>query len=310
MQPDRTGHQRTLRRKSVDHQEPPDDLSHPRCWEVRIERVVTEDVMKQKNVAHASIIALLLGTGLLAGCGGTKVLKEPQPIETTQPLAARSDKGVTATLDWVIVRDGPGTWARNADWDEYQLRVSNQSDQPIKITEVFVVDSLDTRIESQSRRKSLVKGSKKTARRYRKSGVKVKAGAGAGTMLVAGAAVTAVGVSTAYGVANAAILSGSTTAGSAGVVVGGLMLLGPALAVGGIVRGVNNGAVNTRIEERQTLLPLEVSTSEEMPLNVFFPLAPSPGAVELSYTDATGEHSLVIDTSAALDGLHIATPKE
>jgi hypothetical protein len=164
--------------------------------------------MKQKNVAHASIIALLLGTGLLAGCGGTKVLKEPQPIETTQPLAARSDKGVTATLDWVIVRDGPGTWARNADWDEYQLRVSNQSDQPIKITEVFVVDSLNTRIESQSRRKSLVKGSKKTARRYKKSGIKVKAGAGAGTMLVAGAAVTAVGVSTAYGVANAAILSG------------------------------------------------------------------------------------------------------
>jgi hypothetical protein len=47
-----------------------------------------------------------------------------------------------------------------------------------------------------------------------------------------------------------------------------------------------------------------------MPLNVFFPIAPSPGAIELSYTDATGEHSLVIDTNAALDGLHIATPKE
>ena len=266
--------------------------------------------MNQQSVARPSIIALLLGTGLLAGCGGTKVLKEPQPMEPMQPLAATSDKSVTATLDWVIVRDGPGTWARNADWDEYQLRVSNQSDQPIKITEVFVVDSLDTRIESQSRRKSLVKGSKKTARRYKKSGIKVKAGAGAGTMLVAGAAVTAVGVSTAYGVANAAILSGSTTAGSAGVVVGGLMLLGPALAVGGIVRGVNNGAVNTRIEERQTLLPLEVSTSEELSLNVFFPIAPSPGAIELSYTDATGEHSLVIDTNAALDGLHIATPKE
>jgi hypothetical protein len=73
---------------------------------------------------------------------------------------------------------------------------------------------------------------------------------------------------------------------------------------------VNNGAVNTRIEERQTLLPLEVSTSEELSLNVFFPIAPSPGAIELSYTDATGEHSLVIDTNAALDGLHIATPKE
>jgi hypothetical protein len=266
--------------------------------------------MNQQNVAYGSIIALLLGACLLAGCGGTKVLKEPQPVETTQPLAATSNEGVTATLDWVIVRDGPGTWARNADWDEYQLRVSNQSDQPITITEVFVVDSLNTRIESQSRRKSLVKGSKKTARRYKKSGIKVKAGSGAGTMLVAGAAVTVVGVGAASAAATGAILSGSTTAGSAGAVAGGLLLLGPALAVGGIVRGVNNGAVNNRIEERQIVLPLEVSISEELSLNVFFPIAPSPGAIELSFTDATGEHSLVIDTSATLDGLHIATPKE
>ena len=51
----------------------------------------------------------------LVGCGGTKVLKEPQPMQTTQPLAEVSDQQVTATLDWVIVRDGPGTWAKNAD---------------------------------------------------------------------------------------------------------------------------------------------------------------------------------------------------
>jgi hypothetical protein len=53
---------------------------------------------------------------VLSGCGGTKVLKEAQPIQTTQPLATASDQQVTAILDWVIVRDGPGTWAKNADW--------------------------------------------------------------------------------------------------------------------------------------------------------------------------------------------------
>ena len=242
---------------------------------------------------------------VLSGCGGTKVLKEAQPIQTTQPLATASDQQVTAILDWVIVRDGPGTWAKNADWDEYLLRVSNLSDQPIQVTWLIVVDSLDTRIESQPKRKQLVKGSKQTTRRYKDSGIKVKAGRGAGTMLVAGAAVTVIGV----GAASAAAV-GATAAGSAGAAAGGLLLLGPALAIGGIVRGVRNSAVSKQIEQRQTVLPLEVSAGEELQVDVFFPLAPSPGIVELSYTDATGQHSLIIDTSTALNSLHIGEPKE
>ncbi len=243
---------------------------------------------------------------MLSGCGGTKVLKESQPIQTTQPLATVSDQQVTAILDWVIVRDGPGTWAKNADWDEYLLRIRNLSDQPIQVIRVIVVDSLDTRIESQPKRKQLVKGSKQTARRYKDSGIKVKAGRGAGTMLVAGAAVTVIGV----GAASVVAVSGATVAGSAGAAAGGLLLLGPALVVGGIVRGVRNSAVNKQIEQRQTVLPLELSAGEELPLNVFFPLAPSPGMVEISYTDVTGEHSLTIDTSTSLNGLHIGDPKE
>ena len=145
--------------------------------------------MNNSNLNLGFSIAFLLSACAIAGCGGTKVLKEPQPIQTTQPLAANSDQRVAATLDWVIVRDGPGTWAKNADWDEYLLRVNNRTDQPIIVTQVIVVDSLDTRIEPQPGRKQLVKSSKKTARRYKESGVKVKAGRGAGTMLVAGAAV-------------------------------------------------------------------------------------------------------------------------
>lgn len=266
--------------------------------------------MNKPSLNLGFCVAFLLGVSLVAGCGGTKVLKETQPIQTTQPLAAISDQRVEATLDWVIVRDGPGTWARNADWDEYLLRVSNRSDQPIKVTQLTVVDSLDTRIESQSGRKQLVKSSKKTARRYKESGVKVKAGRGAGTMLVAGAAVTAVGIGAASAVAYGGMLGGAATAGGAGAAVGGLLLLGPALAVGGIVRGVNNSKVNNQIELRQTKLPLEVPAGEELGLNVFFPISPSPKIVELIYIDATGKHSLVIDTSTALNGLHIEASPE
>jgi len=265
--------------------------------------------MNHSRLNPGPVIGLLLLACVLTGCGGTKVLKEPQPIQTTQSLATASDKRVNASLDWVIVRDGPGTWAKNADWDEYLMSVSNQSDNPIQIISLTVVDSLDIQIESQPGRKPLVKGSKKTAGRYKDSGIEVKAGRGVGTLLVAGAAVTAVGVG--VGIATMGPILGAASAGAgAGAAVGGLLLLGPAIAIGGIVRGVNNSGVNKQIVARQTTLPLDIPAGEELGLDVFFPLAPSPQRVVLIYADATGEHSLVIDTREALDGLHIDVPTE
>jgi hypothetical protein len=116
---------------------------------------------------------------------------------------------------------------------------------------------------------------------------------------------------TAAGGAVGAMMGAGTIAGATGgaVVIGGLVLA-PVLAVGGIVRGVNNSAVNTQIEQRQTLLPIDVSSGGEAMLDVFFPLAPSPGMVELSYSDASGEHVVVIDTGVALNGLHIVSSAE
>lgn len=225
-------------------------------------------------------------------------------MEITQPLAIASDQSITATLVWVIVRDGPGTWARNANWDEYLLRVGNQSDQPIQVTGLVVVDSLNTRIESQPGRTQLVKGSKKTARRYKASGIKVHAGSGTRAMLVTGATAGGAAVGAAAG-------AGSAFVGTAGgAALGAAVVLAPVLVVGGIVRGVNNSAVNNRIEERQTILPFEVPAGDESMLDVFFPLAPSPGSVELTYADAAGAHVIVIDTHAALDGLHIPAPND
>lgn len=243
---------------------------------------------------------------MLSGCAGTKVLKESEPIQTTQSLATVSDQRATVTLDWVIVRDGPGTWAKNADWDEYLLSVSNLSDQPLRITGITVVDSLDTHIESQPTRKLLVRNTKTTARRYRDSDIEVRAGRGAGTMLATGAGITVLGI----GVANATVatLFTTTTVGAGVAAANALLFLGPALAVVGIVRGVNNSAVNNEIEQRQTILPAHLPPNEELELDVFFPLAPSPKSIEVTYTDATGEHRLTIDTSTVLSGLHINAP--
>ncbi len=256
----------------------------------------------KKLLFQSSVLMLLLA---LSGCGGTKVLKEPEPLAVTQSLATASDQRLAATLDWVIVRDGPGTWAKNVDWDEYLIRVQNLSDESIRVTNITVLDSLGTRIETRENRKQLVKGTKKTKKRYKGEGLKVKAGVSAGTLIGVGAVAGATaailaGNAGAWFTLTGSGWSGATTAG----VAGGIILV-PVLAVGSVVRGINNSKVNKHIESRQTPLPVVLQEEEEKSLDVFFPLAPSPRQVEITYADSQGDHTLIIDTRTALDGLHL-----
>jgi hypothetical protein len=256
--------------------------------------------MNKLPIAYVTLVFVLL----LSGCGGTKVLKDPEPLVLAEPLATGSDRSIATSLDWVIVRDGPGTWAKNANWDEYLLRVANLSDRPIEITRIVVVDSLDTRIDSLSERKPLVKGSKETVRRYKRAGIEVEAGSGRGVLRVAGA--TAAGAAIGAMTATGGIMGGA----GMGAAAGGVVVLVPVLAVGGVIRGVNNSKVNSEIEDRQTVLPIMVPAGSEQSLDVFFPIAPSPALVELSYADNKGAHSILVDTSTVLENLHIATQNQ
>ena len=168
-----------------------------------------------KSLLRSVILLSLLA---MSGCGGTKLLKEPEPLVVTQALATASDQHLSVTLDWVIVRGGPGSWAKNVDWDEYLIRVQNLGDDSIRVTNITVLDSLGTRIETGDSRKQLVKGTKKTKRRYKGEGLKVKAGVSAGTLFAAGA-VTAVSVVSAGGAV--ALGGGGRHRGSVGACVGG-----------------------------------------------------------------------------------------
>jgi hypothetical protein len=262
-----------------------------------------ENKAKESRVTGPALVGLMLTVMLvLTGCGGAKVLKNPEAHIVTQELVTASDQTLSADLDWVIIRDGPGTWAKNVDWDEYLITVRNVGDESIEITNITVLDSLGTRIESRRDRKRLVKGTKETKRRYKGEGLQVKAGWGTGTLFTAGAASVA---GSAAVVASAGVFS--STAGAAAT--GGLILL-PAFAVGGVVRGVNNGRVNKQIESRQTPLPLVLQDDEDKAIHAFFPLTPSPIQIEITYFDSRGDHTLIVDTQAALEGLHLAQMEE
>lgn len=242
---------------------------------------------------------------VLSGCAkGTKLIKEPELYEIAKPIASTSDERLVANLDWVIVRSGPGAWAKNADWDEFLLRFENLSDSPINIINVTIFDSFDTRIETRPNRKKLVKGSKETKRRYADSDIKIMAGWGTGALAVSGVVV---------GMAGWSAFSSAFWAGPAATATGGLVAVvavAPVLFFGGIQRSSDNRKVNKEIIRRQTVLPLEIPASQVLPVDLFFPLVPSPTHLEVIYTDTENEYRLIIDTQEALNGLHLKPEKK
>lgn len=255
---------------------------------------------------HVAVCSIAL---CVAACGGTKLVKNAPPPPSNQAIAASEDGQLAATLDWVIVRNGPGAWARNGDWDEYLLHVRNTSDRPLLITSVTVTDSVGHRAVPLSKRKALVKASKQTARRYRDMDIRIKAGRGGGTLIASGVGATTLGVGAAYAEAAGALMGGSAASG-AGAVASGLMLGGPVLVGLGVVRIVRNAKVDNRIQARHSPLPLEVPAGAEAALDVFFPISPSPAQLELTYDGGAGVQSLVLDTRQSLAGLHLPAAVE
>lgn len=253
----------------------------------------------------AAILAAALG---MAGCGGTGLLKDPLPLSSDAAVAAVADEHLLITVDAIIVRDGPGTWARNADWDEYRLTVRNLSETSVRLDRVLVIDALDQAIDTAGSRKELVRESRKTVRRHRDAGLDVKAGVGTSTLVASGTVVTAMGVGTVSAASTGALVSGGMASVSgAAAAASGMLLVGPALAAGGIVRGVNNAKVNEQIETQHTELPIVIPAAGNEQLRLFFPITPSPQRLVLAYRDGEGKaRHMVVDTSVVLAGLHTA----
>jgi hypothetical protein len=151
-------------------------------------------------------VAPLCAALCLAACGGgTKLIKHPAQDAAAMlsaPAVVQADDGtLRASLHAVVLRNGPGSWARNADWDEYYLQVTNLSTAPLQLTGAAVFDSTGMRLVALDDRKALVHASKATAKRYGREGVKVTAGAGSAGLMLAGAGVAVAGVGTAAGAA-------------------------------------------------------------------------------------------------------------
>lgn len=255
-------------------------------------------------------LALLCVASLaLSACGGgTKLVRKPVPVPDDLPaIATARDAHLVGELRFVIVRNGPAAWAKNADWDEYLLAVGNVDQVPLRIDAVTVTDRRGHVASALADRGALVAASRQSSRRYRDAGLKVDAGRGGAGLAAAGvgAGVLAYGAASAAAT-SAALGAGGAAGGGAAAAAGGLVLAAPVLLGVGIARMINNGRVDDRIEDRATSLPLTLAPGAQAALDLFYPMSPSPQRVIIHYHDGSATRQLEIDTQRALDGLHLA----
>lgn len=245
-------------------------------------------------------VAVALAMSALSACAYNKKLDKPVPLEPKSAIASASDLRLSARIDAVIVRDGPGSWSKNADWDEYLLHVQATSGWSLDITRVVVIDSLGKRHKPRAYMSELVDESKAISKRYEDEDLEVTANAGAALFW------------TGYFVGGASAAAGFATLGTAGAAAGaaaGGLLVAPVLMTAGVVVAAQEYQVQREIDRRNTLLPLALAAQQDLPMTLYFPIAPSPQRVEITYTDPVGEHVLAIDTVTALAGLHLL-PKD
>lgn len=241
-------------------------------------------------------VAAALAMSALSACAYNKKLDKRVPLEPKSAIATASDLRLSARIDAVIVRDGPGSWSKNADWDEYLLHVQATSGWSLDITRVVVIDSLGKRHKPRAYMSELADESRAIAKRYEDEDLEVTANAGAALFW------------TGYFVGGASAAAGLATLGTAGAAAGaaaGGLLVAPVLMTAGVVVAAQEYQVQREIDRRNTVLPLTLADQQDLPMTLYFPIAPSPQRVEITYTDPVGEHVLAIDTVTALAGLHL-----
>jgi len=234
---------------------------------------------------------IVSGAIALAACVATKYEKAPQDTAPPVPLnLAAAQPPIELALRTVIVYNGPGSWKREALWDEYVVTIHNQNAQPLTITAAALVDFAGASHAPGVDPWALEKESQTLEQQYQRAGVAFARSAAPHALIIgAGAAAGATG-----GMLSAA----AATAAAASVVALPVYYV--------VILGVNHSnktAVTAEFTRRRLVLPLTLTPGELHTGSFFFPMAANPQSLDLQWSSGPARGELVLSLQP-LHGLH------
>ena len=236
---------------------------------------------------------LLSAVFLFTGCVSSKYREAKKDTPPPQLLnVAFAPAPLQAMLNTVITYNGPGSWKRNAFWDEYVITLHNPSRGPITVSAAQMTDFSSTPRAPGSEPWTLEKESKTLEQKYKEAGIAFVRYTAPG-LIIAGAGV---------GFGSAALMS----AGAANAAAVCLVAL-PVYYISVLtINHHNKVAMEKEFNRRRLILPLTLAPGETRTGSFFFPMIPSPRSLNLDWSDETGGGGAVL-TLDFLRGLHVKT---
>jgi hypothetical protein len=223
-----------------------------------------------------------------------KLAKKNTPPVQVLGIAFPSSLQLQPALAALIIYGGPGSWKREALWDEYVLTIQNSGEQAVIVDSATLTDSNGKEVTAGVDPWALEKQSKILEKQYRTSGLTFVRTAGPAVLIV-GAGATAAAATTA---------SVFVSAAAAGAALAGIVIL-PVYYVS--VWGINHHnkkAVMAEFTRRRLPLSLALAPGETRTGSVFFPMVRDPHSLNLHWSSETGPGQATLPLDF-LHGLHV-----
>jgi hypothetical protein len=245
------------------------------------------------------LVTVTLAAAMLCCQGGCVATKYKLAKKNTPPLQALgvafpSSAPLQPVLAALIIYGGPGSWKREALWDEYVLTIQNSGKQAVTVDATTLTDSAGNEVAAGVDPWVLEKQSKSLEKQYRGSGLAFVRTAGPAVIIV-GAGAAAVAATT---------TSMFISAAAAGAAMATIVAL-PVYYVS--VWGINHHnkkAIVAEFTRRRLPLPLMLAPGETRTGSMFFPMVRDPHSLNLHWSDGTGTGQATLPLDF-LHGLHV-----
>ena len=237
---------------------------------------------------------IILMVTISSGCAFKryKLAKKDTPPPVEMNLNFKQPP-IELLLNSVIIFKGPGSWKREAYWDEYIVSITNHGTLPLSIESAAIVDFQDKINSAGIDPWELEKLSKAWWKGIRASG------AGTAVALGAGTGISALVISASWGTVLGAGSASGVAIGAAGVIA--MPVIGVSYIVGNI-RGRNK--IEKEFNRRRLVLPVIIPAGQSVQGSLFFPITPGPKYLILKCRMGEDIYDVEFDLSP-LKALHI-----
>jgi hypothetical protein len=241
-------------------------------------------------------------TAVLAACQLSACVsqKYKRADKKTPPAQALNVKFPPSTLDAALyteISDGsPGSWKREAFWDEYVVVLHNQGEQALQVSAVVLTDYAGASRAPGDDPWALERESKTLERRYREAGIAFARVAAPRAIVTAAEP----GVVASAGVGSAGAAA-AATATAVALPVYGLTVFG--------INMHHKADIRKEFERRRLRLPSTLSPGESRTGSFFFPMVPNPRALSVKWSGGSGDGDLTLPLDF-LEGLHVRASQD